>query len=104
LCTSNNVVFQDITKTETLQKLFDTILKSDKDGNFKIGEHESTELLLRLKVDPRVDIDMEILKVRLESAGGQLSIRDLAEDLMSSGGEKDGEHIFSFNPEKIRNM
>lgn len=56
---------------------------------------------MRLKVDPRVEIDTEILKVRLESAEGQLSIRDLAEDLMSAGEEKDGEHIFSFNPEKI---
>jgi hypothetical protein len=91
---------QDITKAETLQRLFEAILQSDRDGNFKIGEFEARELLFRLKVDPRVNIDEDLLKSRLADAGGEISVRDLTEDLMAAKHDQDGEHIFSFTPEK----
>mmetsp|Transcript_22230 Transcript_22230/g.36808 ORF Transcript_22230/g.36808 Transcript_22230/m.36808 type:complete len:260 (-) Transcript_22230:226-1005(-) len=89
----------DITKAETLQRLFDVILQSDRDGNFKIGEFEARELLFRLKVDPRVEIDEDNLKARIAGAGGEISVRDLTEDIMSAKREQEGDHIFSFKPE-----
>lgn len=92
---------KDITKAETVQRLFDAILQSDRDGNYKIGEFEARELLFRLKVDPRVEISEDNLKGRLEQAGGELSIRDLTEDLMSAHHDADGDHIFSLKPENM---
>jgi hypothetical protein len=75
----------------------------DRDCNFKIGEFEARELLFRLQVDPRVQINEETLSTRLKAAGGEISIRDLSEDLMSAHHHKDGEHIFTFTPENFKN-
>lgn len=74
-------------------------MQSDRDGDFKIGESEARELLFRLKVDPRVQINEDILKARLAAAGGQLSVRDLSADLISANREANGDNIFSFKPE-----
>lgn len=90
---------QDITKAETLQRLFETILQSDRDANFKITEAEVQELVIRLKVDPRVDVNQDTLHSRLATAGGELSIRDLTADLMKAGTQNTGERIFVFSPE-----
>lgn len=92
---------QDITKAETLQRLFEAILQSDRDVNFKITEAEVQELVIRLKVDPRVEVNQGTLQGRLASAGGELSIRDLTEELMKAGHESNGECIFFFSPEKV---
>ena len=73
------------------------------DSNFKIGEFEARELLFRLQVDPRVQINEETLRTRLKAAGGEISIRDLSEDLMSARQHKDDEHIFTFTPENFKN-
>ena len=91
---------QDITKAETLQRLFEAILQSDRDANFKITEVEVQELVLRLKVDPRVDVNQDVLQGRLASAGGEMSIRDLTEELMKAGSERNADHVFSFRPEE----
>ena len=57
--------------------------------------------MLRLKIDPSIEIDEDILKARLAAAGGGISVRDLSEDLMSAQQEPDGDHIFSFKPENM---
>jgi hypothetical protein len=76
-------------------------LRSDRDADFKITEAEVQELVMRLKVDPRVEVNQGALQGRLAGAGGKLSIRDLTEELMKAGQESNAECIFFFSPEKI---
>ena len=76
-------------------------MQSDRDANFKITEAEVQELVIRLKVDPRVEVNQATLQGRLASGGGELSIRDLTEELLKAGQESNGERIFFFIPEKV---
>jgi hypothetical protein len=88
-----------MTKAEILQKLIEVIMQSDRDGNYTISDIEATELITRIKVDPRIDMDEHLFRQRLSLANGELSIHDLIEDLMSAGKQKNANgSIFSCRP------
>lgn len=91
-----------ILKSETLQNMAKILLTVDRNSDYQIEERETFELVMRMKIDPRVSINEDNLKKKLEAHGGSISIRDLSKELIMAhgGGDEDAsDDIFVFHPE-----
>lgn len=78
------------------------LLTVDRNSDYQIEERETHELVMRMRIDPRVSINEENLKKKLEAHGGSISIRDLSKELIMAhgGGDEDAsDDIFEFHPE-----
>mmetsp|Transcript_9848 Transcript_9848/g.14472 ORF Transcript_9848/g.14472 Transcript_9848/m.14472 type:complete len:94 (+) Transcript_9848:598-879(+) len=82
-----------LTRCETLQNLFDVVLQADTDQSFTIGKHEVDMLLLRLRIDPRITVNEELFRAKVEAANDELPLTALIMDIETPDGPDD-EHIF----------
>lgn len=75
------------------------VLQSDLDQSCSISEQEVQILELRMKSDPRVNVNSENLRKAMKSQGGTMSVAELVKDFYNDTPEE--ERIFSIVEEEI---
>mmetsp|Transcript_10686 Transcript_10686/g.15257 ORF Transcript_10686/g.15257 Transcript_10686/m.15257 type:complete len:259 (-) Transcript_10686:2532-3308(-) len=88
-----------IIKADTLQNMYTVFLMVDRSRDYNIGEREVFELMMRMKIDPRIQVNENNLRHKMKENGGSLSITDLTKSLLlarDDSEEESNDSIFSF--------
>ena len=82
-------------KANVLQNLLQVVIRSDKDENMTIEEHEIGDLIDRIMGINGVEVNEPLFRERITSSGGSLqSVMDIIKNLMD-GNVTEGDEIFT---------
>ncbi len=91
---------QKVVKGNVLQDIMSIVFQSDLDQSCSISEQEVHVLELRMKVDPRVNVNEENLREAMKAHGGTMSVSDLVKDFYDDETPED-QRIFTLVEEEI---
>jgi hypothetical protein len=89
-----------VVKGNVLQDIMSIVFQSDLDQSCSISEQEVHVLELRMKVDPRVNVNEENLREAMKAHGGTMSVSDLVKDFYDDETPED-QRIFTLVEEEI---